>query len=393
MFAAHKIELRPTQAQSDYIDQACGSRRHCYNQLLAHFKEDGVKWSKKAAYAYYIESIRTQFDWYAEISSRVTRNAIDDLDNAFKHFFRRVKLGQKPGFPTFKKKDQNDSFAMREVNKFDVVGRSLRVEKLKTRIKMRQRIRFSGEVKQVTISKRAGKYFASFMVDTEDVVAPLEQSGSVGVDLGIKELAVLSDGKVIPSSQPLKRSLKKLKSKQKKLSRKQSGSNRRAKAKYSITLLHYRVANQRAVVLHELSNYLTKTYKRIVLEDLNVKGMVKNHCLARAISDAGFGMFRQMVEYKAKWRGVEVVIADRFFPSSKTCSECGSIKSMHLNQRTYECSCGMVRDRDLNAAINLNNYGRDTLKRDPKRTQEKRQTYSNVSHFVDGVNLPSARLA
>jgi len=393
MFAAHKIELRPTQAQADYMDQACGSRRHCYNQLLARFKEDGVKWSKKDAYAYYMETIRTQFDWYAEVSSRVTRNAIDDLDAAFKHFFRRVKLGQKPGFPTFKRKDRNDSFSMREVSKFTVAGRTLRIEKLKTRIKMRQRIRFNGGVKQVTISKRAGKYFASFMVETADVSAPLNQAGSVGVDLGIKELAVLSDGAVIPASQPLKRSLKKLKTKQKKLSRKQSGSNRRAKAKSSIALLHYRVANQRAAVLHELSDYLTKTYKRVVLEDLNVKGMVKNHCLARAISDAGFGMFRQMVEYKAKWRGVEVVLADRFFPSSKTCSDCGAVKSMPLNQRTYECSCGMLKDRDLNAAINLNNYGRDTLKRDLKRTQEKRQTCRNVSRFVNGVNLPTARLA
>jgi transposase len=203
MFAAHKIELRPTQAQADYMDQACGSRRHCYNQLLARFKEDGVKWSKKDAYAYYMETIRTQFDWYAEVSSRVTRNAIDDLDAAFKHFFRRVKLGQKPGFR----------------------------------------------------------------------------------------------------------------------------------------------------------------------------------------------MFRQMVEYKAKWRGVEFVLADRSFPSSKTCSDCGAVKSMPLNQRTYECSCGMLKDRDLNAAINLNNYGRDTLKRDLKRTQEKRQTCRNVSRFVNGVNLPTAKLA
>ena len=168
MLLAHKIELRPTPEQATYLDKACGSKRHCYNQLLAHFSQPENNWSKTAAYQRYINVIRKEFDWYSEVSSRVTRNAIDDLDNAFKHFFRRIKLKQKAGFPRFKKKDINDSFALRESAKFDVVGRELRLEKLKTKIQMRQELRFQGKTKQVTISKRASKYFASILVETND---------------------------------------------------------------------------------------------------------------------------------------------------------------------------------------------------------------------------------
>ncbi|WP_242467229.1 RNA-guided endonuclease InsQ/TnpB family protein [Thiocapsa imhoffii] len=181
MLLAHKIELRPTAEQAGYLARACGSRRHCYNQLLEHFSQKDVKWSKAAAYQHYMKVIRPAHPWYNEVSSRVTRNAIDDLDNAFKHFFRRVKLGQKPGFPTFKKE-------------------------------------------------------------------------AVGVDFGIKSLAVTSDGTVFPENNALKRNLKALKRKQRRLSRKQKGSNRRARAKLAVAKLHKRISDQRQAVLHELSD-------------------------------------------------------------------------------------------------------------------------------------------
>ncbi|MFZ2727287.1 MAG: helix-turn-helix domain-containing protein [Methylococcaceae bacterium] len=131
MLLAHKIELRPTPQQKDYLDKACGCKRHCYNQLLAHFSKSENKWSKASAYQYYITIIRKEFEWYNEVSSRITRNAIDDLDNAFKHFFRRIKLKKTAGFPRFKKKDINDSFALRESAKFDVIGCELRIENTK----------------------------------------------------------------------------------------------------------------------------------------------------------------------------------------------------------------------------------------------------------------------
>ncbi|ADE13811.1 transposase, IS605 OrfB family [Nitrosococcus halophilus Nc 4] len=375
MLLAHKIELRPSISQAAYLGKACGSRRHCYNKLLEHFSKDENKWSKAAAYQHYIKVIRPEFPWYNEVSSRVTRNAIDDLDNAFKHFFRRVKKGEKPGFPKFKKKDINDSFALRERTKFEVKGRKLSIEKLKTLIPMRQRLRFEGTPKQVTISKRAGKYFASILVDTEDYKDYSQnRAPSVGVDFGVKSLAVASDGQVFPANNKLKRSLKKLKRLSRHLSRKKKGSNRRAIAKQRLAKLHYRIAKQRSAVLHELSHQLTASYDRIALEDLNVKGMVKNRKLARSIVDAGFAMLRQFIEYKAYLRGCTVERVDRFFPSSKMCSGCGQLHDITLADRALACDCGLTIDRDLNAAINLNQYRRDTLKPDVKRTQESSKT-------------------
>lgn len=379
MLLAHRIELRPTAEQADYLARACGSRRHCYNQLLAHFSQKDVKWSKAAAYQHYIKVIRPMFPWYNEVSSRVTRNAIDDLDNAFKHFFRRVKLGQKPGFPTFKKKGVGDGFALREKPKFDVVGRELRIEKLKTRIKMRQKLRFTGALNQVTISQQAGKFYASILVETDDYNPHAPEREAIGVDFGITSLAVTSDGGVFPENNALKRNLKALKRKQRRLSRKQQGSNRRARAKLAVAKLHKRISDQRQAARHELSDRLTRDYKVICLEDLNVNGMVKNGKLARPISDAGFGMLRRMIEYKAELRGVEVAFIDRFEPSSKTCSECGQIHDMPLDRRTMECDCGNVMDRDLNAARNSLARGLDTLRPDLKRTQESSQTASAAS--------------
>jgi len=365
MLLAHKIELRPTPEQKDYLNKACGHRRHCYNQILDYFSqkdESGQlvnKWSKAAAYQYYIKVLRVKFPWYNEVSSRVTRNVIDDLDNAFKHFFRRVRLGQKPyGYPKFKRKDVKDGFALREAEKFDVENRTLRIEKLKTRIEMRQRVRFGGKCKQVTISKRAGKYYASILVETDEYnPKDVNRQESVGIDFGINSLATLSNGESFPASQPLKKELRKLKKEQKKLSRKVVGSNRRARAKLKVQKTHFRIARQRQAVAHQLSDYVTKTFDRIVIEDLNVKGMIKNRKLSRAISDVGFGMLRQMIEYKAKLRNCVVVIANRFFPSSKMCSSCGQIKQdLTLKDRVYNCDCGLSIDRDLNAALNLNRY-------------------------------------
>jgi putative transposase len=380
MLLAHKIELRPTQAQAEYLSRACGSRRHCYNQLLAHFGQDGVKWSKAAAYQHYITVLRPQFLWYGEVSSRVTRNAIDDLDRAFKHFFRRVKTGQKQGkgygFPKFKKKGINDGFALRERPKFDVEGRSLRIEKLATPIQMRQKLRFTGATRAVTISQRAGKFYASVLVETEDYNPHAPKPGAVGVDFGVHSLAVMSDGTTIPANQKLKANLRRLAHRQRRLSRKRQGSNRRAKAKLSVARLHKRIADQRQAVLHELSDKLTRTHQVVCIEDLNVRGMLKNRRLARAISDAGFGELRRMIEYKAELRGGRVVVIGRFEPTSKTCSECGQIHDMPLAKREMRCDCGNVADRDLNAARNILARGLDTLAPDLKRTQEAGKTGS-----------------
>jgi putative transposase len=365
MLMAHKVELRPTPDQIDYFEKACGHRRHCFNHMLAWFSQrdsDGnliFKWSKAAAYQFFMKVLRVEFPWYSEVSSVITRNVIDDLDNAFKHFFRRVKNGEKPGYPKPKKKYVRESFAIRDAAKFDVKNKTLRIEKLKTRVDLRQPVRFNGQFKQVTISKRAGKYFASFLIDTNEYNPnDVDRQPSVGVDFGLKSLAVLSNGEVYENYKLLKNNLRKLQKLQRDLSRKVKGSNGYAKAKLKIQKLHFLIARQRAAIAHQLSHYLTKNFDRIVIEDLNVKGMMKNRKLSRAIADVGWSMIRQFIEYKAKLRNCVVMIADRFFPSSKTCSNCGEVKkNLTLEDRIYSCdSCGFEIDRDLNAAINLNNY-------------------------------------
>lgn len=376
MLLAHKIELRPTPEQEIYLAKACGCRRHAYNQLLAHFSKPENNWSVKEARRYLIKNLKVDFEFYKEVSSVVTRNTVYDLDNAFKHFFRRVKAGQKPGYPTFKRLGVKDGFAIRDRPKFNIQGRTLKIEKLKTRIKMREHLRFEGQPRQVTISRRAGKYFASILVETQDY-NPKDQDRqpSVGVDFGVKNLAVLSDGTKFPANQKLKASLVKLAKLQKHLSRKVKGSHRRAKAKLKVAKLHYRVSNQRQATLHELSDYLTSNFDRIVIEDLNVKGMVKNRSLARAVSDAGFGYLRQQLEYKSTLRNCELVVADRWFPSTKTCHYCKTKNDIKLGVDTWTCTgCDTTHDRDVNAAINLNEYGVDKLQPTSKRIQESCKT-------------------
>jgi putative transposase len=397
MLLAHPIELRPTAIPADDLARACGSRRHCYNQLLAHFKQPGVKWSKAAAYQHYITVIRPAFPWYNEVSSRVTRNAIDDLDNAFKHFFRRVKQGQKPGFPRFKKKGIGDAFALRESAKFDVEGRTLRIERLNSRIKLRQPLRFTGKAKQVTISQRAGRFYAAILVDTPDYNPHAPEGEAVGVDFGVKALAVLSDGTVFGANQKLKANLRRLKRRNRRLSRKVKDSHRRTKARNSLAKLHKRIADQRQAVLHEVSDHLTRNYKVVCIEDLNVRGMTQNHRLARAVNDAGFGTLRQMIVYKAALRGGKVVVINRFAPSSRMCSQCGQLHEMPLDRRQMDCDCGNMMDRDLNAAMNILNVGLDTLTPDLKRAQESRKPTDQRGQDVDGAKrttLPdSHRLA
>jgi putative transposase len=385
MLIAHKIELRPDALQAEYLTRACGIRRHAYNQLLAHFSQPNVKWSKKSAYEHLICVIRPSFPWYGEVSARVARNAIEDLDAAFSHFFRRVKAKQKMGggygYPTFKKKGLNDSFAMREAQKFSVNGKHLRIEKCPGRVPMRQALRFNGSTKQVTVSQQAGRFYAAILVDADNYDTKQQaRAPIVGVDFGLTTLATLSDGTKTPSNRKLRDNLRRLKRRQRRMASKQRSSNRRAKAKLSIARLHQRIANQRRSVLHELSDALTRSFDTIVIEDLNVRGMVKNHSLALSVSDAGFGTLRTMLEYKARLRGNTIILADRFFPSSKTCSCCGSVNAdVVLGVSAWTCpDCGAAHDRDINAAKNLEAYGLHTFAADLKRTQETGKTGASV---------------
>lgn len=362
MLLAHKIEIRPTLEQEQFFEQACGSSRHLYNNLVDHFSQEGIKWSKKEARQFYYAS-RDNFPWYSELSANIFQSTIDNLEKAFKNFFK-----EKKGFPRFRKKGVKDSFNITQSHKFRVEGRNLYIEKFNkgrgenTSIKLRENLRFTGKPKQLTISKKAGKWFASILTEVEygyNLKSP-EENTSVGIDLGIKTLVTTSDGKSIGKSNKLGKQLKKLAKLQRKMSKQKKGSNRRARTKQKIQKLYFYVGQQKQALLHSVSDKLTSSYSTIYMEDLDVKGMLENSNknLSRMVADVGMYEFRRQVHYKATIRGGSVKFVDRYFPSSKMCSSCGNIKDdLKLSERIYSCGCGLKIDRDLNAAINIHNQG------------------------------------
>jgi putative transposase len=239
-----------------------------------------------------------------------------------------------------------------------VTGRRIRIPHLGW-VKMREELRFRGKIVSATISRQADRWFASITVDTEDLPKrPVEHQGVVGVDLGVLSLATLSTGERIPGPKALRRDQRRLRRLSRSLARKKKGSKNRAKAKTKLARLHARIANVRQDSLHQLTSELARRFDVIGIEDLNVGGMVRNHRLARSIADMGFREFRRQVEYKAARRGALVVVASRFFPSSKLCSACGRIQDkLPLTVRVWTCpACRTTHDRDQNAATNLARY-------------------------------------
>jgi len=237
-----------------------------------------------------------------------------------------------------------------------IEGNHIKIPKLKSMIKIEQHRQFTGLIKSCTISQvPSGKYFISILVDSEIIKLP-ETGNKIGVDLGIKEFAITSDGDFFSNPKHLKKSEKRLAKLQKDLSRKQNGSNNRKKAKIKVAKLHEKISNQRKDMLHKISTQLINENQVIVIEDLKVSNMIKNHKLAKSIADASWSEFRRMLEYKAKWYGREIIIAPSNYASSQLCSNCGnkSSQTKDLSCRTYICPvCGMIMDRDINASKNL----------------------------------------
>jgi putative transposase len=344
----------------------------------------GNKPNKKKALEYY-KSLKQEFIFINDVSSRVSRNSVDDVEIAFRNFFsKRTK------HPQFKKKGIRDSFSIREKEKFSVKGRELRIEKFGSLIRMRNTLRFVGLPKQITVSKSGGKWFVSVLVDTQIQTTQKRKPSCVGVDLGISTLATLSSGLKFVNDRVLTRQLKNLKNLQRRLSRKIRGSNNYKKLRLKISKLHYYIKCKRQAILHEITTYLCKSYSAIVIEDLNVSGMVKNRKLSRAISEIGFYEFRRQLEYKSEIYNNELIIAGRFFPSSKTCSKCGHVnKKLSLSDRTFICpECGLKIDRDINAAINLKQYySLDRFEPDYNRLEEFSKTAVPCSLNVDARNF------
>ena len=304
--------------------------------------------------------------WLKESPSQALQASIRNLDNAYTNFFRGN------GFPKFKNKHGKQSFQLPQ-GVYLENEKQIFIPKLKLINIDLHRI-FKGEIKTVTVSKSTtNKYFVSIMVETGELKPekkPIKIGTSVGIDLGIKDFVITSDGKKFENKDFFKSTMQKLRVEQRSLSRKKKGSNHYLKQKMVIALLHEHIKNQRQDYLHKISLFLVKNYDTICMENLNVSGMVKNHNLARSISDMGWRELRTMVEYKCDWYGKNQSIIGRFDPSSKTCSNCGYInKELTLNDREWICvKCDIKHDRDENAAKNIRNFG---LRNQPSVTQSE----------------------
>ena len=364
---SYKIELDPTKEQVILFQKHVGVARFVYNWALAkrieEYKTTGKTSSEYEQHKQLNALKKIDFPWMYETSKCAAQHALKNLDTAYKNFFRNLKQGKKPGFPKFKsKKTSRESFFLD--GKIHVFDGQIQLPKIgKVKLKEKGYIPTIGvKIISATVSKRAGRWFVA--VSTQQEMPELKATGEViGIDLGVKTLAVLSDGRSFPNHKALQKHSKKLARLQRQVSRKVKGSNNREKAKQKVTKLHYKIFNTRSDSIHKMTSQILARTKpeqerpsKIVIEDLNVKGMMKNRTLAKSLANVSFSEVRRQLEYKCKWYGVELVIVDRFFPSSKTCSSCGVVnEGLSLNDREWTCVCGAVHDRDLNAAINLKN--------------------------------------
>ena len=375
----HKIELKPNNAAKTHFKKAFGCARLAYNWGLAKWQENyklGVKSSFCILQNEFNSIKKEQYPFVYEVSKYATQQPLRNLEKAFKKYFADLKRG-KVNYPKLKKKKENqgsyyicgDSISIED-------DKYLRVPKLGL-VKMKEKLRFNGKINNVVISQNANKFFASFSMEiteeeykrTHKKVKPNRLS--VGIDLGISSFATLSNGLQIQYTKPLAKLTSLLTKRQRQLNKKVhpktkdealkgvKKSNNYIKASNNLAKLHTKIANIRLDFLHKFTSHLVRNYNEICLETLSAKNMMKNHKLAKSLSDVSLSKFNEILEYKAEYNGVSIHRADRFYPSSKTCSHCGSIKSkLSLSQRVYVCGeCGYTIDRDLNASINLAKLG------------------------------------
>lgn len=354
---AHKIRLNPSPEQEAALCKAAHNARFVYNWGLARWKELYEAGEKPNGFGLQkqLNAIkRDQFPWLLEASKSVAQYALKDLQAAFKNFFRSVKSDGKARYPRFKSRHKARlSFSLAN-DRFKVDGHYIKLPKGVGWVNMTVPLRFKGKIMSARFSFYAGHWWVSIAVQV-DHKPPVHKGPSVGLDLGVKDLIVTSDGEVIENQANLRKHLKKLRKMNKALARKKKGSNRWLRAKAKLAKQHYRITCLRRDYLHKKTTYLAQTYRLIGLEDLNVSGLVKNRRLALSISDASLGEIRRQLEYKAPWFGSFVQKVGRFFPSSKLHHGCGwKNEDLKLSDRVWLCHrCGVKVHRDLNAALNI----------------------------------------
>lgn len=352
MYRSYKYRIYPTEPQKELISKHIGSSRFVYN--LALETKNSAYISAKHNYSAFdlvkqLPELKKECPWLKEVNSQSLQQSIQNMDIAFKRFFKGA------GFPKFKKKSNKGSFSIPQ--NVRVENDLLIIPKFKEGIKMSLHRPTKGTIKSATISVTpTGKYFVSILCETKEELptkAPIKENTTIGIDLGIKDFAITSDGEVFENPKYLRKAQSKLKYVQRKYSKYKGKRTKKKLAK-----LHENVANKRKDFLHKVSTKLIRENQTIALETLAVKNMVKNHNLAQAISDASWSTFVTMLEYKADWYGKNILRIGQFAPSSKTCSNCGVInKELQLKDREWTCgNCSTVLDRDVNASCNIKSF-------------------------------------
>ena len=365
-----KVEIKPNNKQKTILNKSFGTARFAYNWGLAS-RIDLYEKEKKSTTAINQHKElcavkKEQYPWMYEVSKCAPQEALRDLQTAFNNFFRGLKQGKKVGFPKFKSKHGSKNSFRVSSGFFYITNSSVKIPNCHE-LKFKEKDYVPTEnvkYNSVTLSKDADKYYFSVQCELDVPDNAEIKEAIVGVDLGIKTLLVCSDGTSFDNPKNTYKTEKKLAHAQKDFSRTKKGSKNRDKARLKVQKIHRTIKDRRLDNLHKATNTLVKTKPRyIVLEDLNVTGMMKNHRLAKAVQDSSFGEIYRQVKYKAGWYGSEVILAGRFFPSSKMCRKCGAInENLTLADRIFICPhCGHTEDRDLHASINLENFGLSTL--------------------------------
>jgi putative transposase len=355
MLKAYKYRLYPSQAQNLWLEQTLETCRHWYNTCLAERKE--AYENKKRSVGKFeqlrkVRELKQSNPYAANVHSHILQIVVQDLDKAFQAFFRRVKAGEKAGYPRFKGKNRFDSFGLKEYgNGFKIDGRRLKLSGM-GRLRVRWHRPIEGEIKTVRIRKQAGKWYACFACEVN--AQPLNPTGQwVGVDVGVHHLLATSDNEVVDHPRGYRNAQVKLRILQRTVSRRKMGGNNRRKAVLALQCQHEYISNSRKDFLNKLAHSLIVRYDFIALEDLQINGMVRNRHLSKSILDAGWGYLKQRLADKALEAGRQVVLVNPSY-TSKTCSSCGVLfEGLSLADRWIECSCGLSIDRDVNAALNI----------------------------------------
>lgn len=348
---AFKFRVYPSVEQQEKLAVQFGCARFVYNHYRRvreeYYYETGSGLNYNDCAQDLSDRLKPELQFLRDADSQVIQQALKDLDSAYQNFFKG-----RADYPRFKRK--HDRQSIRYPQRFRFNDKQIYLPKVGW-VNCVYHRSMTGTAKNVTVSRtKTGKFFVSIQCEYE-IIDPTQKDKAVGIDLGLKHFAVLSDGTKIDNPKCLKKSERRLRIRQRRLSRAKKGSSGRSKQRQRVATIHEKVANQRKDFHHQLSRYIVNCYGSIGMETLNVSGMVKNHNLAKSISDVGWAQFVQFVTYKAAWAGTEIVRHDRWFASSKTCSDCGAVNQLLvLSDRMWACaSCGAVHDRDTNAAINL----------------------------------------